>query len=770
MTIMFGFYPILDAGGQCCSMKSFLLPVLPLLFFASTEGRAQPVFPGAGPVFNDSLVPRIDILIHPDSLDVVFGYPGSYHEYPATFIFRAGSLADTVEQVGFRLRGNTSRYSGKKSFKVSFNTFFPGRKFHGLEKMNINGEHNDPSVIRSKLCWDILRRLGVPASRANHVELYINGDYYGLYINVEHIDEEFVRLRFRNNDGNLYKCLWPADLVYFSSDPEDYKFENEDRRTYDLRTNTREDNYEDLYRLIRVLNVTSDAEFPCELEGVFNVDDYLKIMAFDVICGNWDDYSYLKNNYYLYRNTASGKFEFIPYDLDNTLGIDWIGRDWATRDIYDWANHGEERPLHTRILGIQKYRDQYSHYLEQLITEILDTAVFFPRIDSLHEMITPYIENDPYYPNSYGYDIGDFHRSYEEALGEHAAYGLKPFIMTRTGTALSSLESNPILPVINYIRTNHPRLGETAVVSAFVPGDSTVPELLYSFNWGNEESIVMKDDGVEPDRMAGDRIFTARTGPLDSPGQISCRIRASSSSGTAAEPCRDIQISVFESFSPDLVINEFMAGNASARMDEYGEYDDWVEIFNRDPSPVWLGDKYLSDDTLNPSRWKLPDLILDPSGFALIWVDGQNGQGPMHANFRLNKNGEEIGIFESPERNSAIIDFKVFGSQSDDVSYGRSSDGTDEWISFILSTPGYSNLSVRVAPVHAGVESIRAYPNPAAGEMVFFSRIASVRLHDLSGRILSETWDTDRIYVGSLPAGVYFLKFSGGEVIRIIVL
>ncbi len=754
-------------------VMKIIVPIVTLLLLNAAPGvRAQPFFPEEGPVFNDSIVPRIDILIDPDSLDAIFNDVSSYHEYPATFIFSSGELVDTVEEIGFRLRGNTSRYSPKKSFKVSFNTFVQGRKFYGLEKMNINGEHNDPSVIRSKLCWDILRKMGVPAPRANHVGLYVNGSYYGLYIHVEHIDEEFVLSRFGNNDGNLYKCLWPADLAYFSSDPDDYKFESENRRTYDLRTNTQEDNYGDLYQLIEILTRTTDAEFPCELEKVFNVDDYLKILAFDVMSGNWDDYSYLMNNYYLYHNTASGKFEFIPYDLDNTLGIDWIGRDWATRDIYDWSNSDEARPLHNRILGIQKYRDQYSYYLNHLITEIMEPAVFFPCIDAIHDMIAPYIQNDPFYPLSYQYSFDEFNRSYDVALWGHVSYGLKPFINTRISSALSNLETNNILPVINYINSNHPRLEEPVIVSAFIQDDDPgiAAELVYSINNGPQEIRQMSDDGSEGDLEAGDRIFTALIDPLGTSGNVTFQVRASSASDSALEPCQGIEITVFESPSPDLVINEFMAGNVTVRRDEFGEFDDWVEIYNRDASPAWLGDKYLSDDLLNPARWKLPDLVLDPGSFILVWVDGQNSQGPAHADFRLDRSGEEIGIFESPLRNSEIIDFLVFGPQADDYSYGRSTDGGNDWIAFSSSTPGFSNLSTRLDREPLPGRTLIAYPNPVAGDLVFFSRVSTVRLHDLTGRVMAEGMHTDHLYVGNLPAGIYFLKFSSGEHIKILVL
>ncbi len=77
----------------------------------------------------------------------------------------------------------------------------------------------------------------IPAPRANHVQVYINNDYYGLYISVEHIDEEFIKSRFTYNDGNQYKCLWPANLNYIGENPDLYKLEMGDRRVYELKIN-----------------------------------------------------------------------------------------------------------------------------------------------------------------------------------------------------------------------------------------------------------------------------------------------------------------------------------------------------------------------------------------------------------------------------------------------------------------------------------------------------------------------------------------------------
>ena len=102
-------------------------------------------------IFDDSNVARVDITINPATLQWIYNNVQSDSEHVASFRFRNNWIDETVDSIGFRLRGNTSRNSAKKSFKISFNTFKPGRDFYNVEKLNLNGEHNDPSIIRSKL-------------------------------------------------------------------------------------------------------------------------------------------------------------------------------------------------------------------------------------------------------------------------------------------------------------------------------------------------------------------------------------------------------------------------------------------------------------------------------------------------------------------------------------------------------------------------------------------------------------------------------------------
>jgi len=339
-----------------------------------------------------------------------------------------------------RFRGNTSRSSAKKSFKLSFNTFVSKRDYYGLEKMNLNGEHNDPSVIRSKLYWDLCREFGIPAPRANHVLLYINDVFSGVYINVEQIDEEFTGLRFGSKKGNLYKCLWPADLAYISNNPDDYKFKMGTRRVYELKTNEDLDDYSDLAGFINTLNNTP-YNLEDQLREAINIPVLLRLIVLDVFTGNWDGPLYNKNNFYLFNNPMTGKFEIMPYDVDNTFGIDWFSVDWALRDVYEWSHPTEPRPLYTKILNTPAFRNE----ITRLFNELLDLVTTGDHLEqhalALRDLYASQLALDPLYSRDYGWHSDQFFQSFDQRLSTpHVKYGLIPYINARVESARSQLD------------------------------------------------------------------------------------------------------------------------------------------------------------------------------------------------------------------------------------------------------------------------------------------------------------------------------------------
>ncbi len=407
----------------------------------SVTAYTQPSTPKYSALYEDDNLARIDITISQSDIDYILapGNEQSDEEFPATFKFQSNTRSDIEENVGFRLRGNTSRNAAKKSFKVSFNSFEKGRDLDGFEKFNLNGEHNDPTIIRSKLCWDMMAEIGAIASRVNHVELYINDEYKGLYINVEHIDEEFIEERFGNKDGNLYKCLWPADLFYRGDDQNAYKEENSGRRAYELKTNEEEDDYSGLANFIKILNQAPKLDFEEEISKVFDVDSYLRALAVEVLAAHWDNYGMNQNNYYLYDNPEDGKFYYIPYDLDNTLGVDWFDQDWAEWNIYEW--YFDSRPLTKRILEVESFRNSFSNHIHQLLQNSFNPTHLNPKIDELKSLLQDAAERDTYRTLDYGWSVENFNTSFANRLENfHVRYGLKEYISRRYETALNQLE------------------------------------------------------------------------------------------------------------------------------------------------------------------------------------------------------------------------------------------------------------------------------------------------------------------------------------------
>ncbi|MGB1577898.1 MAG: CotH kinase family protein, partial [Flavobacteriales bacterium] len=268
--------------------------------------NAQEYVPALGPAFLADEVATVRLTLDEADLDFILHPDNAYSnvEWPGTFVYESSLGVDTVDNVGIRLRGNTSRTSAKKSFKVSFNTFTPGAKWNALEKLNLNGEHNDPSILRARMSWEFMRAQGLVAPRVSHVRLYINDEYKGLYLNVEHVDEEFLQKRFKHDHGNLWKCTYPANLDNLGSDPEAYKFTppwNSEQRAYELKTNLAADDYSAIRDLCWTLGTASDSEFECAIEAVLDVDAFLRLAAMEILLGHWDNYIGNQNNYYLYQ-------------------------------------------------------------------------------------------------------------------------------------------------------------------------------------------------------------------------------------------------------------------------------------------------------------------------------------------------------------------------------------------------------------------------------------------------------------------------------------
>jgi len=721
-------------------MKYLLSIVFIFSLFYSDAQIGQPEL---GWVFEDSSVSRIDIVIDQDSLDEMLLEENWYndHEYPATMYFERDGLIDTVLNVGFRLRGNTSRNAGKKSFKIAINSFIEGERYYGLKKINLNGEHNDPSISRSKLNWDLLADNTLPSTRVAHTEFYINDVYKGLYINVEHINDDFLKLRYDNDNGNLYKCLWPANLQYISSNPEDYKLESGGRRVYELKTNIIEDDYSDIANFIDILNNTPVNNLYCELSMVFDVEDFLEILAIDVMTGNWDGYSFNKNNFYLYHNIQTDRLQFINYDLDNTLGIDWFGVDWTQRNIYSWSPSWDDLPLYERVMANDEMKGIFSFFIDQIINQMNEDA-FEGDIDLLRDLIAPFAATDTFRILDYGFSYDEFWDCFDEDIPyDHVDSGIIPFYENRVSSAENQLDLQDIPPIIRYIQVE-PKLTALPIsVKAFVEDEAIPTEVWAIYSYGGvEDSTLLYDDGLHGDGEALDGWYANVIGTFTDVGFLDLQIRANDvAEQSRILPCEALQY-LLEPGSP-LVINEFMAKNDSTIQDNAGNYSDWVEIYNNSGEDLSMDGFFLSDDLNNATKWAFPAISISPSGFYLVWCSADTTLGDNHSNFKLSASGEEVGLFQIIDSDTLLVDGLSFGVQTPDTSYGRETDAHPNWVFFPYPTPNSSNgvIPVGVDEIIYSNQIISVYPNPFVDQTSIFNHFEeemSVDVYSISGQLL----------------------------------
>ena len=728
-------------------IRSFLFG---LFILAVVQVLAQPNLPDNGPVYTADEIPKVYITIDGDSLDDLYLEENWYsnHEYPASFVFETATETDEIPLVGFRFRGNTSRDKIKKSFKVSFNTFIQGQKYFGLEKLNLNAEVNDPAMMRSRLCWELFHDLGVPAPRSNHVEVYINGDYYGLYLNTEHIDEEFCELRFGSQGGNLYKCSYPANLAYLGSNPDSYKVAPWDSRTYELKTNTELDDYSDLAEFIGFLNLSSNEELKCELFQYFNVYSYLKVAAVDVLTGNWDGYIYNQNNFYLYHNPVTDQFEYIPYDTDNTWGIDWLDRNWSDRNIYTWSQTGQDRPLFNRLMNIDEFRDIFSYHVDDLLENHYFTPVHQSYIQNLQGFIEESALADTYRPLDWGYNNSDFLNALDEGAEGHVDFGVLEFAEIRRNAALAQLESVSIAPVPVLTKEEFDQFPSVFAVEVFLEGPiCQLAELNYSIDGEQQPSLSISNP-------INSCFFEIELPEVFE--ELTYNISFLSSEGADRTVYCDSK-HIYNAPSSGIVINEVMSSNDLTISDEAGDFDDWIEIYNPTDASVNLEDYFLSDNSSSPTKWYFPEYALQSGEFLLVWADRDLQDGPFHTNFRLSSAGEEVLLFKEEPDGIRWVDGITFPVLPSDFSYGREVDAQLPWILFSTSTPGETNSGPLGISETRTAENL-IFPNPVS-TLLFFGKETEYQIESIEGRILA-IGKGEFFNAESMSTGVYIVRFS----------
>jgi hypothetical protein len=219
----------------------------------------------------------------------------------------------------------------------------------------------------------------------------------------------------------------------------------------------------------------------------------------------------------------------------------------------------------------------------------------------------------------------------------------------------------------------------------------------------------------------------------------------------------------------NIVINELLTANQNGITDNLNELEDWFEIYNPNNFPVNLSGYYFSDDPEVRNKWvvssSFPDSVTVPAnGWLLFWADADVEQGVRHADFRLSNNGEYLSL-ASPD-GYTLADEIQWSYIAPDTSLGRITDGANEWVLFIESTPETSNNQGTINIVESSHNSLLAFPNPT-NDLLFFNQAADFSVFDLSGKLIVACTNTYYLDASNWLQGVYILRTTQGYCLRV---
>lgn len=410
--------------------KISILICLLLVFFASCESEDQDQNTDikSSYIFDIESVPLITLQISSNEWNQLLidfdKNPMNENSVKCHFLFNKNYQSEDVITAGLRIRGNTSRRrpEGMKgqlhdavqtdwhhaSFSVDFNEIEPGQRFSGLKKLNLKWFKDDPMYVREIYCYDLFERYGVwTAPQSSYTRLIIKIDdekpaYFGVYELLESVDNIYLEERktqFGDSKGNLWKANWGADFVDKNRNRmgmESITLSQTYKPVYDYKGDSvhLESAKNQLVSFITNLNSLQGTDFLNWIQNATDVPLLLKTYSVSVLCGMWDDYWVNKNNFYFYFNSA-GKFHFIPYDYDNTLGTSQIMANSGTRDLMNWGT--ASHPLIKKIISYPYYNALYKSYLKELSSQdndLFQAEKSKERIRNWHNLIQSYITND----------------------------------------------------------------------------------------------------------------------------------------------------------------------------------------------------------------------------------------------------------------------------------------------------------------------------------------------------------------------------------------
>ena len=338
-------------------------------------------------------------------------------------------------QVGIRPKGNTSLSAianddttDRYSFKLEFDHYVDGQTCFGLDKLILNNNYADATNLKEALIYDMYQYLGADASLYNYAKISVNGEYWGVYLALEGVEDSFQLRNYGTESGELYKPesmgmgggkaqerpdgmpegdAEPPGGMGRNSGGADLNYTDDDLDSYETIWDgeVTKTNQADHERVVKALKNIAEGN---DLETYMDIDNLLRYLAVHVFSVNEDSLSgMMAHNYYLYE--SDGKLSLIPWDYNLALGgmggmgggmpggsgetEESSGATSVVNSPIDDAFSGTD--FFDTLLENETYHSQYEAYLQQLVSEYINGGGFDAFYERVRSQIDELVETDP---------------------------------------------------------------------------------------------------------------------------------------------------------------------------------------------------------------------------------------------------------------------------------------------------------------------------------------------------------------------------------------
>jgi spore coat protein CotH len=677
------------------------------------------------------------------------------------------------DSVGIRYKGYSSVNitQTKNPFNIKLDYIINDQEHQGFNKIKLSNVIHDPSFLREALSYQIARKY-IPSSKANFANLYINDTLWGVYSNVEAVNKDFLSKHYQSRNNSFFKCN-PSSLDLFGENSNLSLSPGNDSLDYEAFYSIKSDyGWGKLYQLIDTLN-----NYPFSINKILNVDRTLWMHAFNYSLVNLDSYIGYAQNYYLYEDN-SGRFNPILWDLNMSFGSFRLtdassyfsGMNISQAKTLDPLSHLYNvsvfpRPLMRNIFNDNRFRKMYMAHLKTIMEENFSNLSYLDSANKMHQIIDQSVNLDS---NKF-YSYLDFQNNIDSTVTNTINYpGIKDLISNRMNYLSNYSGYNHNITIDSIKEYNNTlSIGDDLWITAnIIDADQVV--LFYRFkSSGAFQETLMLDNGNNNDGAIGDFIYGAKIPNIGNNTQYF--IYAENDSAGQFSPER-AAYEFYEYYAPiqseDLVINEILAINDNVVQNEFGDYADWIELYNNTNSSLSTNELFLTDDSTNLLKWNIPDINIPANGYLILWADEKHNEGIKHTNFKLANGGEKLILSNN---SGQIIDYLNFPTQSTNVGYARIPNGTGN---FVYNTPsfGYDNDFAIVSSINQS--KLSCYPNPFKNHLNILLENPNetlISICDIQGKIILQQkvkpMDHKLILnTSSFKKGMYFVYLNSSKI------